>query len=98
VARENTLLRRCRIQPVPDRHSRQTYPWPTTADRGYRCGGHTVPAPHAHLVFLAKRRGDVPTADHIIYLRDVSTKTCRTRPAADARRIGVGGHCRYVGS
>jgi hypothetical protein len=40
----------------------------------------------------------VPTADHITYLRDVSTKTCRTPPAADARRIGVGGHCRYVGS
>ena len=31
---ENTHLRRCRVQPVPDRHSRRPYPWPTTA-RGH---------------------------------------------------------------
>ena len=31
MAPENTHLRRCRIQPVPDRHNRRPYPWPTTA-------------------------------------------------------------------
>ena len=33
------------------------------------------PLPTPRLVFLAKHRRDVPTADHITYLRDVSTKT-----------------------
>ncbi len=72
---QNTHLRRCGVQPVPDRHSRRPYLCPTTA-RGYRRSAHVVSAPHAHLASVTKHRRGVLTAEHITHLRDAFTKAC----------------------
>ena len=62
MAPQNTHLRRRRVQPVPDRHSRRPYPWPTTAHGDHRRGRHAVSAPTPTWPSTVLRSGSSPTA------------------------------------
>jgi len=90
MTRENTHLRRYGIQPVPDRHRRRPYPWPTTVGASIEASTW-LPTPRPPGL-RSEYRHAAFTAQHTTHLRDVLAEACGISGATLMKCNGEDGH------